>query len=123
MMKLFLIVGLGSFLGGGTRFIAQKYLSILIKSAFPYPIFTINILGSLLIGILFGLSSKYNIFSNEVRLFLTTGFCGGFTTFSTFSYDSLMLLKDGNYFYFFIYIFLSVFLGIFFTFVGYSIFK
>lgn len=123
MLKNLLIVGLGSFLGGGTRFVAQKYLSLLLRTAFPFPIFTINILGSFFIGILFGLSSKYNVFSNEVRLFLTTGFCGGFTTFSTFSNDSLMLLKDGNYFYFFLYTFLSVFLGILFTFIGYSIFK
>ena len=122
-MKLVLIVGLGGFLGSSTRYLIQKYVSVTFQSAFPISTLFINLVGCLLIGILFGISSKYDIMSAEVRLFLTTGFCGGFTTFSTFSNESFQLLKDGNFTYFFSYIILSVVVGIFLTFIGYLIFK
>jgi len=122
-MKLFLVVGLGGFLGSSVRFLIQKHFILTVYTSFPYSTFLINILGSLLFGIIFGISNRYNVFSTEVRLFLTTGFCGGFTTFSTFSNESLMLLKEGNYQNFLIYTILSVVLGIFFTFLGYSLLK
>jgi fluoride exporter len=122
-MRMILIVGLGGFLGSSIRFIIQKYFSFVSSSLFPFPTLLINLTGCLMIGILFGLASKYNILSNEMRLFLTTGFCGGFTTFSTFSNESFILLKEGNLQYFVLYVVLSVVLGIFLTFIGYSIFK
>jgi CrcB protein len=122
-MRLLLIVGLGGFMGSSVRYIIQKYFAAVSSFTFPYPTFFINLFGSLLIGILFGLASKYNVMSTEIRLFLTTGFCGGFTTFSTFTNESFILLKEGNYQYFFLYTILSVVLGIFLTFLGYSVFK
>jgi len=122
-MRLFLMVGLGGFLGSSSRYLIQKYLSVSFSTAFPISTLLINLVGCFLIGILFGISNKYDVMSAEVRLFLTTGFCGGFTTFSTFSNESLQLLKDGNFTYFFTYIILSVVVGIFLTFLGYLIFK
>ena len=120
---MFIIVGFGSFLGGGSRYLIQKHLTDSIQSSFPYPTLLINILGCFILGLLFGLSNKYDFLSPETRLFLTTGLCGGFTTFSTFSSDSLMLLRDGNYHYFLLYALLSVAVGIICTFFGYLIFK
>jgi fluoride exporter len=122
-MKIFFIVGFGSFLGGGSRYLIQKYLTDSIQSSFPYATLLINISGCFILGFLLGLSNKYNFLSSETRLFLTTGLCGGFTTFSTFSNDSLMLLRDGNYYYFLLYTLLSVVVGIICTFLGYLIFK
>lgn len=104
------------FLGGGLGSVFRYLLHLSINSYrpimnFPWSTFTINILGSLLIGVFYALSAKYNI-SGEARLFLTIGLCGGFTTFSTFSNENLFLLKEGLYFILFAYIVLSVVLGI-----------
>jgi len=123
MMKLAFLVGLGGFAGSSARFLIQKYMSEVVQSSFPLSTFLVNLAGSFIIGALYGFSNKYNIMSAEVRLFLTTGFCGGFTTFSTFSNESLMLLRGENYLYLALYIGLSVLGGIFLTFLGYSIFK
>ena len=122
-MKMFFIVGLGSFLGGGFRYLIQKQLTDSIQSSFPYSTLLINITGCFFLGFLLGISNKYDFLSPETRIFLTTGLCGGFTTFSTFSNDSLMLLRDGNYYYFLLYALLSVVVGIICTFLGYLIFK
>ncbi len=122
-MKMLLIVGLGGGLGSIARFLSQKTVAQFLPVSFPYGTFFINILGSFLIGIFFGISEKSNVLSPEVRLFLTTGFCGGFTTFSTFSLDSLMLIRDAQYLYFGLYAGLSVLLGLAATFAGVALIK
>jgi len=118
MFRLILIVGAGGFLGTVSRFLASRYVQNNILSAFPYGTFFVNIVGCLLIGIFFGLSEKGDILSSEWRMFLTVGFCGGFTTFSTFANENLALLRDGNFFYFALYTSLSVFLGLIATYFG-----
>lgn len=112
MLRILLIIGSGSFIGGVARYLTSRYLQNTIVSAFPYGTFTVNILGSLLIGILYGLSERGNLMNAELRLFLTVGFCGGFTTFSSFANENFILLKDGNFFHFALYTSLSVFLGL-----------
>jgi len=104
------------FLGGGLGSVSRYLLHLLINGrgsvvGFPWSTFTINILGSLLIGMFYALSARFHL-SNEVRLFLTVGLCGGFTTFSTFSNESLFLFKEGMYFTLASYIILSIILGI-----------
>lgn len=110
------------FIGGGTgtvlRYAVQAGLHERITPySFPWSTLAVNILGSLLIGIFYTLSSHLH-FSTEIRLLLTTGLCGGFTTFSTFSYDSLLLLKQGHYLSFLLYLAGSLVLGITAAFLG-----
>ena len=118
MLKLILIIGTGSFIGGVSRFLASRYIQNTVISGFPYGTLFVNVLGCLLIGIFYGMSERGNFMSTEMRLFLTVGFCGGFTTFSTFASENLSLLKDGNFFYFALYTALSVFLGLMATYFG-----
>lgn len=103
------------FIGGGTGSVLRYLLTIGIQSrvttAFPWGTFAVNILGCILIGFFYTLSSRVHI-SNELRLLLTIGICGGFTTFSTFSNESLYLLKQGLYTTFLTYVFGSIILGI-----------
>lgn len=103
------------FLGGGTGSVLRYLIHFIINGktpvvGFPWATFTVNILGSLLIGVFYSLSARLN-FSSEVRLLLTVGLCGGFTTFSTLSNESLQLIKEGSYLLFSIYVLLSITLG------------
>lgn len=118
MIKILLIIGTGSFIGGVSRFLAARFIQNNMLSSFPYGTFWVNLIGCFLIGIFFGLSERGNLANAEVRMFLTVGFCGGFTTFSTFSLENMTMLKDGNFFHFVLYTGLSVFLGLLATYGG-----
>lgn len=111
-MKTLLYIFLGGGAGSAVRFLVQTFVNRNIPgSDFPIATFIINLAGSLLIGLSFSLSAKFNL-SYEVRLLLIVGFCGGFTTFSTFSNENLTLLRSGLYGTFILYTLCSVFLGI-----------
>jgi CrcB protein len=111
MLKSLILVGSGGALGSVSRFLATRWVQNYFLSSFPFGTFAVNIIGSLLIGIFFGLSEKYSFFNSDYKLFLTTGFCGGFTTFSTFANENIMLLKDTEIFYAFLYTALSIIIG------------
>ncbi len=103
MLKILLIVGAGGGLGSMARFYAQFIASKYLTGAFPYGTFFVNVVGSLIIGVVYGLTERSGWLTPEWRFFLATGFCGGFTTFSTFSYENLMLLRNGDYLVFALY--------------------
>jgi CrcB protein len=107
-----LLVGLGGAAGSILRYLCQKWINASYVHNFPLATFSINILGCLLIGILYGLGEKGNILSPQTRLLLITGFCGGFTTFSTFAFENVSLLRIGDNIYFLLYAIGSVVLGI-----------
>ena len=123
MLRSILIVGFGGFIGTVARFLTSRYFQENIASVFPWSTFTINIIGSLLIGIFYGISEKGDFMSPDFRLFLTVGICGGFTTFSTFSNDAFLLLKQEEWLRFAFYTSMSFFLGLVAVYVGRIIIK
>ncbi len=118
MLKILFIIGSGSFIGGIARYLTSRYIQNSVISVFPIGTFCVNILGCFLIGIFYGISDRGNIMNSEWRMFLTVGFCGGFTTFSTFANENVSMLRDGDYFYFALYASLSLFLGLMATYLG-----
>jgi CrcB protein len=123
MIKTLLLIGTGGFLGSISRFLASRFIQNIFPSAFPFGTFLVNISGCFLIGLIYGFSEKSSLVSSEWKMFLAVGFCGGFTTFSTFANENLALLRDGEFLHFLMYTGLSVILGITATFIGVIITK
>jgi len=118
-MKNILLVFVGGGFGSVLRYLIGNYLNT-SNSAFPYGTFVVNVLGSLFIGIILGLAAKNEALSQSQTLLLATGFCGGFTTFSSFAYENQLFFKSGDFMTLAVYTvasfalgFLTVFLGLF----------
>lgn len=122
MIKDIILVGIGSGIGGICRYL----ISLAMNHGgygFPWGTFTVNVAGCLLIGILWGATSRIQSISPALLLFLMVGFCGGFTTFSTFSKESLALLQANHYLLFSLYTIGSVILCIIAVALGYMAVK
>ena len=115
-MKQILLV----FIGGGTGSILRYLISRGLNNATVLPLGTllVNVVGSLLIGFVIGLGYRQQLISENGMLLLATGFCGGFTTFSAFSYENQLFLKSGDFMSLGIYTASSLILGIAATFAG-----
>jgi fluoride exporter len=122
-IRILLIIGTGGFLGTIARYLTQQGISKILPIIFPYGTLTVNIAGCFLIGIIYALADRGSALSPEWRIFLTTGFCGGYTTFSAFSFESYNLIRDEQYLYLSLYVGLSIILGIMATFLGIILIK
>jgi len=103
MGRTLLLIGAGGFIGSIARYLTSLYFTKLFPSSFPYGTFAVNIIGCLVLGLVVGLSERLNWLTADWRIFLTVGICGAYTTFSTFSYENIKLLQEGNFIVFAIY--------------------
>lgn len=122
ILKTTLIIGCGSFLGGAARYLISVAMKSVSKG-FPWGTLLVNLLGCFLIGLLWGFFSRTSNANSIWSPFLTIGLCGGFTTFSTFSKEALIMLQSGNYLGFASYIAISVIAGIALVALGYILLK
>ena len=111
MARSLLLIGVGSCIGGISRYIVQEFVQKHYPSSIPLGTLSVNIIGCFIIGVVYALASKGNILSPELRLFLAPGLCGGFTTFSSFAYENISLMQDGEFFYTSQYVLLSILFG------------
>lgn len=112
MNRILLLISIGGLLGRACCYVATTFFTKALPSTFPYGTFFVNISGCLLIGVFYGLSGRYEWLTPEWRTFLTTGFCGGYTTFSSFAYENITLLQTEQYFTFAAYSIASFALGL-----------
>lgn len=97
MSRSIIFVAIGGMIGSVCRFLAVGLIVNLLPFAFPFGTFVVNIVGCFVMGASVGLAERYLWIHHDWRMFLTAGFCGGFTTFSAFAFENVELLLDKNY--------------------------
>lgn len=112
MLRAILFVGLGSAGGGILRYLVGKWVHNLIASSFPLGTMAVNVLGCFVIGLVYGIFDRGTSGDMNMQLLLATGFCGGFTTFSSFINENYTMLQNGNLLHFALYTGVSVVLGL-----------
>lgn len=120
-MLIWLYVAVGSAIGGVSRYAIGGAVQQRFGLAFPAGTLVVNITGSFLLGLIMRLALGGSQISPETRILLTTGFCGGYTTFSTFTYDTAAMVESGQYRRALLYVTLSVVLSLIATFAGFAL--
>lgn len=123
MIRTILLIGIGGGLGSICRYLTSSLVSKYIQHPFPFATFTANIIGCLLIGLLIGLFERLQLPNPNLRLLLITGFCGGYTTFSSFTSENWNLIQSGNIIMAILYIATSIIAGLLAIWVGSTITK
>lgn len=111
MTRSLLLIAAGSGAGGVCRFLCQQFVQKYYPASIPLGTLSVNIIGCFIIGVIYGFSIKGNMVSPDFKLLAATGFCGGFTTFSAFAYENIVLLQKGDFFNAALYILLSLIAG------------
>jgi CrcB protein len=119
----YIVVFIGAGFGGALRYWGSDFVYKFLPTTFPYGTLFVNVLGSFIIGLVIYYLDSNKILSHDLRLFLTTGFCGGLTTFSTFSFETINFLKEREYFLAGSNVILNVFLTLAALFISYKISK
>ena len=119
----YLIVSLGAAIGGAGRYWISNLVYKYFPAVFPYGTLFVNLIGSFIIGILIFVFDEKELLSSQLRIFLAVGFCGGFTTFSTFSLETFNLIRDSEYFLASVNIILSILLCLLGVFLAYIVSK
>lgn len=117
-LQFLLVVAVGGAFGSMGRYIVTLWIGDRIEGVFPWGTWAVNMIGSLLIGFIFTLTVETTTFSTPMRLFLITGFLGGFTTFSSFANESILLFRQGFSLYGLLYILSTNLLGLLFVLIG-----
>jgi CrcB protein len=118
---MLLYVALGSAIGGVSRYLLGGLVQRMLDTTFPAGTLLVNVTGSFLLGAIIKYALETPSLTPEIRAFLTIGVCGGYTTFSTFSYETMALLEDGEWARAGVYITASVILSLFATFLGFAL--
>jgi CrcB protein len=118
MLKTILYIAIGGAIGSVLRYLTSVFVNKYWANQFPFATLLTNVLGCLIIGFLIGILEKNNLANSNLKWFLITGFCGGYTTFSTFGYENYSLFQSNNSLLAFGYIALSILLGIFAVWLG-----
>lgn len=112
MIKTMLLAGMGGFIGTCMRYLTGRLCLLLVVGSFPLGTFVVNMIGSFIIGLLFGVAERTSLISTSMSALLITGFCGGFTTFSSFANDIHVLMQDRHWMTLALYAGLTVVLGV-----------
>ena len=123
MIKAMLIAGLGGFVGTCLRYLTGRLCHLWDVGGFPLGTFVVNVVGSFIIGALLGLAERNNFITPTMNVLLVTGFCGGFTTFSSFADDIFLMLQQRHWAMFALYAGFSLVLGVIMVWMGRSVVK
>ena len=118
---VYLMIGIGGVLGANARYLLSGWAANRFGTVFPYGTIIINVSGAILLGFLMAFLQDRAFVHPNYRLFLATGFCGAYTTFSTFTYESLVLMQNGSFLLAFINLFGSLAVGMIGVFLGFAL--
>lgn len=123
MIKTIFLVGIGGGIGSVFRYLTSVFVTKYFQTTFPLATFAVNIIGCLIIGIFLGLFERQQLTNPDLKFLFIIGFCGGYTTFSTFASENINLFQTGNSLTAFLYISTSVIISLFAVWIGFSLTK